>query len=70
MAEYRIYLLGFSGEIRSGSDAICSSDDEAHCVAQRMLDAGGQAEVWSGTRLVGRVQHTEESHQGSSKALA
>ena len=68
--EYRIYLLGLSGEIRSGCDAICGSDDEAHGVAQRMLDAGGQAEVWSGTRLVRRVRHTEGNRQGSSKALA
>lgn len=58
MADYRIYLLNISGKILSGSNATCTSDQEACALAQRMLNINGEAEVWLGASCVGRVSAT------------
>jgi hypothetical protein len=55
MIEYRIYLLDGGGRIVKGFDETCESDDEAIEAARGMLPAGGEAEVWQGTRCLGRV---------------
>ena len=63
MADYRIYLLHDDGRIASGVGATCEDDQDACVQAQQMLDAQpmldgtrcNQAEVWIGTRCVGKV---------------
>ena len=57
MADYRIYLLCNGGHIASGVDATCNDDQDACVQARQMLDGtrSNQAEVWIGTRCVGKV---------------
>jgi hypothetical protein len=61
MANYRIYHLDGAGRILSGSDAQCTNDQEACAAAESGLKAREQAEVWVGTRCVGRVRGGPQS---------
>jgi hypothetical protein len=56
MAEYRAYLVGLDGHIIGFEPIICSGDSEAIAKAQRLLDGVHALEVWSGPRLVTRIQ--------------
>ncbi len=55
MTEYRIYLLDGSGRIVKAYDETCDRDAGAFEAARGILPAGGEAEVWQGTRCLGRV---------------
>ena len=57
MPDYRIYLLHDNEHIASGAGATCDDDQDACVQAQQMLDGSSynQAEVWIGTRCVGKV---------------
>jgi len=52
MARYRIYLRDTEGQIMSHADADCASDREACLIAESLIEAGEQAEVWQGIRHV------------------
>ncbi len=55
MADYRIYPFDKKGHFICSLDVTCDSDAEARELAIQFLFYGQQAEVWIGTRLVGRV---------------
>jgi hypothetical protein len=57
MITYRIYSLDLQGQIVSRSEADCDNDADAYARARATLEADGEAEVWVGRRLVGRVRH-------------
>ena len=59
MPDYRIYRLNEAERIVSGNDATCENDAEAFEVARQGLAPGQNAEVWSGTRCLGRVAAVE-----------
>jgi len=52
MARYRIYLRDTEGRIMSYADSDCASDREACLIAESLIEAGEQAEVWQGMRRV------------------
>jgi len=52
MARYRIYLRDAEGRIMSYADSDCASDREACLIAESLIEAGEQAEVWQGMRRV------------------
>jgi len=52
--DYRIYLLGLDDHIRRGHDAHCSSDAEAFAEMAHIIGNSPAAELWCGTRRVGR----------------
>ncbi len=52
MARYRIYLRDIEGRIVSHADSDCASDREACLIAESLIEAGEQAEVWQGIRRV------------------
>jgi hypothetical protein len=52
---YRIYLLGLDNHIaRPGHDVQCSSDLEAFAEIAPLVENFTAADLWCGTRLVGR----------------
>src|ERR1700722_716018 len=51
---YRIYLLDQDGRIRRGHDAHCSTDAEAFAEIAHTVGIFSAAELWRGTRRVGR----------------
>ena len=55
MAHYRIYDIDAHGSIESGHDADCDTDDDALDLAHRMTKQRCRIEIWTGTRLVGRL---------------
>jgi hypothetical protein len=55
MAYYRIYMLDHHARIVTGSDAECRNDAAALAWAATTLGADPRAEVWHGTRCLGRV---------------
>ena len=56
MTEYRIYPLDQDGRIQAPSVvANCADDNGALASAYGSLEGGAQAEVWAGTRCLGRV---------------
>jgi hypothetical protein len=56
MAEYRAYAVGLDGHFISFEPLVCHDDTEAIAKAQRMVD-GHDVELWSGDRLVIRLEH-------------
>lgn len=71
MPEYPAFTLGDDGHFVGFEPIACASDDEALEWAKR-LSGGHAAELWSGTRLVGRLSGalqqsstTHEIHQGA-----
>jgi exonuclease I len=54
MAHYRIYLLTHDNHIDNFQIAECVSDVEAAIEAKKLLREHPAAEIWCGTRLVGR----------------
>ena len=59
MADNRVYLLGRDGKIDLREDIKASDDADALWQA-RALSTWYGAEVWCGTRLVGRVPSTSK----------
>ncbi len=57
MAKYRIYLRD-DEQIVSHANAECASDREACMVAEYLIVAGMQAEVWNGLRRVWLIDHS------------
>jgi hypothetical protein len=51
---YRIYQLDRDGHIRKGRDVHCSSDLEAFAEIAHIVGSFPAAELWCGTRRVGR----------------
>jgi hypothetical protein len=51
---YRIYLLDEDDRIRRGQDADCSTDAEAFAEIAHIVGSFPAAELWCGTRRVGR----------------
>jgi hypothetical protein len=55
MSYYRIYLLTPEDRICAFCDAECASDHEAKEQALKALGSHPAAEIWQGSRTVGRV---------------
>jgi hypothetical protein len=56
MAEYRAYIMGEDGHIRSYRAFVCDGDVDAMVWAKHLLD-GNDIELWSGGRFVNRLNH-------------
>jgi hypothetical protein len=56
MAEYRAFLVGVDGHFVGYEPMICADDSEAAEWAARLVDSH-DIEVWSGPRLVARLNH-------------
>jgi hypothetical protein len=54
MNEYRAYLMGHDGHIRSSRAFVCEDDADAIVWAEQLAD-GHDIELWSGERFVRRV---------------
>jgi hypothetical protein len=54
MAEYRAYTVGDDGHFIGYQAFVCASDDEGVKAARRLFD-GRDVELWSGARLVIRI---------------
>jgi hypothetical protein len=54
MAEYRTYSIGIDGHIKGFEALVCVDDVEAINKAKRLVD-GLDIELWSGVRLVIRL---------------
>jgi hypothetical protein len=57
MAYYRIYMLDHHARIVTGSDVDCRDDEAALAWAAITLGTAARAEVWQGTRCLGRVSN-------------
>jgi hypothetical protein len=55
IAHYRIYLLDGIGTILSAVDTDCPDDATVRVTVHGLLRANDEAEIWQGTRLLGRV---------------
>jgi hypothetical protein len=58
VVEYRAYLVGIDGHIIGCEPIISTGDAEAIAKAQRLVDSVHAVEVWSGPRLVIRIQQS------------
>jgi hypothetical protein len=58
MNEYRLYKVGEDGHFIGFEPLICADDAEAIEKAKRLVD-GHDVELWSGPRLVIRLDHTK-----------
>jgi hypothetical protein len=56
MAEYRAYIMGEDGHIRSYRAVVCDGDADAMVWAKQLFD-GNDIELWSGGRVVIRFNH-------------
>jgi hypothetical protein len=54
MAEYRAYVVGNDGHVVSYEPLVCESDADATVWAKQLVD-GHDIELWSGDRLVIRI---------------
>ena len=59
MAEYRAYVVGEDGHIRSSRAFVSDDDADATVWANQLVD-GHDIELWSGERFVTRVKHKQE----------
>lgn len=55
MAEYDFHVLDGRGSVVGICHAVCPDDENARALATRVAAPDRQAEVWSGTRFLGRV---------------
>ena len=61
MTDYRIDLLN-SGKHAVGSlNARCADNQEALGLAEWMLDGRRRADVWTGTRRIGRISEASDA---------
>ena len=56
MSEYRTYEVGADGHFIGYEPLVCADDVEAVEKAERLV-AGRDVEVWTGTRMVVRLNH-------------
>jgi hypothetical protein len=56
MPEYRAYTVGGDGHFIGFEPLVCANDIEANEKAQRLVN-GHDIELWSGPRLVARLEH-------------
>jgi hypothetical protein len=68
MAEYRAYIVGDDGHFISFEGFICVDDSEAIDKAKRLVD-GHDVELWSGARLVIRLQFTSDEFRALDRQL-
>ena len=71
MVGYRIYTLDHAGHVVSGMDADCETDEAAFAFAATALGPGARAEIWQGTRRLGKVSESTqplESDRAESNA--
>jgi hypothetical protein len=61
MAEYRVYTVGIDGHIIGFEALLCVDDVEAINKAGRLVGSH-DIELWSGDRLVIRLNHTTLNH--------
>jgi hypothetical protein len=59
VAEYRAYTVGRDGHFIGSEPLICDDDAEAIERAKRLVD-GHDVELWSGVRLVIRLNHEQK----------
>ncbi|SHI07457.1 hypothetical protein [Bradyrhizobium erythrophlei] len=59
MAEYRAYLVGDDGHIMGFEPLVCADDGDAIEKAKRLVTKHS-VEIWSGERLVTRLNATEK----------
>jgi hypothetical protein len=55
VAEYRAYTVGCDGHFTGFEPLVCADDSEAIEKAKRLID-GHDIELWSGNRLVTRLE--------------
>jgi hypothetical protein len=72
---YRIYLLGLDNHIKRGHDVQSSSDLEAFAAIESIFGISSAAELWCGTRCVGRwtsagIEVTASDWAGAEAAVA
>ena len=71
--EYRAYIIGDDGHIRSSRVFVTEDDVDAIVFAEQMVD-GHDVELWSGARFVRRVNATDKpgavSHEPSREDQA
>jgi hypothetical protein len=65
MAHYRIYMLNHRDRIVTGSDADCATDEAALGWAATTLGTDARAEVWQGSRCLGRVSSVSIPLEGA-----
>jgi hypothetical protein len=65
MPEYRAYTVGDDGHIIGFEPLVCASDDEAIEKAKRLAEVHA-VELWSGDRLVKRLNVTGKPHGGKA----
>jgi hypothetical protein len=54
VASYRIYRVGAGGRLQLGEAFTARDDTAAVELARSLHQAGGEAELWAGGRLLGR----------------
>jgi hypothetical protein len=59
MAEYRAYVIGEDGRVRSSRGFVCDDDADATVWAKQLVD-GHDTELWSGERFMTRIDHKPE----------
>lgn len=55
MPDYRLYFMSADDHVVRAQDLDCPNDEAARAAARR-LDHATVIEIWSGKRLVGRVE--------------
>jgi hypothetical protein len=68
MAEYRAYIVGDDGHFKGFEGLVCVNDLEAIDRAKRLV-AGHDVELWSGARLVARLQFTSDEFRALDRQL-
>ena len=59
MIEYRAYTIGQDGHINASRAFRCAEDSDAIVWAKQLVD-GHDIELWSGDRLVIRLEHQKK----------
>jgi hypothetical protein len=68
MAFYRMYFIDAAGRFVSADDGVFVNDADALAAAAAKLASYSAIEVWTGSRLVGKVSgETGEQPQGTTK---
>ena len=63
MPEYRAYKVGVDGHFIGYEPLFCANDDDAVAKACSLMD-GHDIELWSGPRLVVRLNHGAKNKPG------
>jgi hypothetical protein len=62
MEEYRAYFVGRDGHFNGFEPIVCPNDAAAIENAKRLVNKHG-VELWSGPRLVARIEPMQSSHE-------